>query len=130
MTALSQHPCLNTLKISCPFSSQHNVADLQLEALPPELVASALRQVAVLHLGMVPLPDGFWPTFFQLVCVETRLEEFQLGSLPGEAFNSLTAIPPELFAMALGRLRSVDLSQAAVWPGQVKLDTRHLKPDT
>ena len=81
--------------------------------MPPELLSSALTKLEVLHLRMVVLSTSFWSTFFQLICVETCLKEVEFE------LQGVTSMSAKLFANALSKIQSVDLSQVAVREDQV-----------
>ena len=113
ITNMAQRTKLKSLKISCPFSSQEEQGGVFLATMPPELLGSAFTKLEVLHLRMVVLSTTFWSTLFQLICVETCLKEVEFE------LQGVTAMSAKLFANALSKIQSVDLSQVHVRQDQV-----------
>ena len=113
ITHMAQGTKLKSLKISCPFSSQEEEGGVFLATMPPELLGSAFTKLEVLHLRMVVLSTTFWSTLFQLICVETYLKEVEFE------LQGVTSMPAKLFADALSKIQSVDLSQVFVRPDQL-----------
>ena len=113
ITHMAQGTKLKSLKISCPFSSQEEEGGVFLATMPPELLGSAFTKLEVLHLRMVVLSTTFWSTLFQLICVETCLKEVEFE------LQGVTSMPAKLFADALSKIQSVDLSQVFVRPDQL-----------
>merc|ERR1719180_310119 len=62
---------------------------------------------------MVVLSTTFWSTLFQLICVETCLKEVEFE------LQGVTSMSAKLFANALSKIQSVDLSQVVVRQDQV-----------
>ena len=64
---MAQQTKLKELKLSTPLSEE-----ISISLLPPELLGAALNKLEVLHLRWVIFEQGFWETFFQMMCAETN----------------------------------------------------------
>ena len=100
---MAQHTKLKDLKLSTPLSEE-----ISISLLAPELLGAALNKLEVLHLRWVVFEQGFWETFFQMMCAETNLKELLFE------YQGLQNVPPKVFSAALNKLQIVDLSQIDV----------------
>jgi len=114
-----QNTNLKELRLSTPLSEEVNIS-----LLSPELLGAAFNKLEVLHLRWVIFDQGFWETFFQMMCTETNLKELLFE------YQGLNNVPPKIFSSALNKLRIVDLSQIDVDHSQCSALIEAISRDT
>jgi len=116
---MAQQTKLRELKLSTPLSEE-----ISISLLAPELLGAAFNKLEVLHLRWVIFDQGFWETFFQLMCADTNLKELLFE------YQGLHDVPPKVFSAALNKLQIVDLSQIDVDHSQCRALIEAISRDT
>lgn len=118
-TTMAQQTMLKELKLSTPLSEE-----ISISLLAPELLGAAFNKLEVLHLRWVIFDQGFWETFFQMMCADTNLRELLFE------YQGLHNVPPKVFSAALNKLQIVDLSQIDVDHSQCRALIEAIARDT